>query len=241
MKSHPFSLGVDGSNDTGVEKLNPLTVKFFDVSQGKVSTHLLDMCTTSGRDCSTSLAIFNKIDSVLVSHGIPWSNCVGFGVDNTSVNVGLHHSLMTHVQKKVAACYFMGCPCHLIHNVASRASDALQQESGFDVEDLCVDLFYWFDKGTKRKGVLKEFCFFCDAAYHEVVRYVSVRWLSLETAVYRILQLYAPLVSYFKSEEESQARFRRLQAVFEDPMTEVFLFFYESVLPMFTHLNLLLQ
>ena len=55
--------------------------------------------------------------------------------------------------------------------------------------DLCVDVFYWFDKSTKRKGILREFCGFCDSDYREVVRYVSVRWLSLEKAVYRILQL----------------------------------------------------
>lgn len=175
MKTNPFSLSVDGSNDTGLEKLNPLTVKIYDVNRKQVSTRLIDMCTISGRECGTSLALFTKIDSVLVSCGIPWDNCVGFGVDNTSVNLGLRNSLMTHVQKRNAACYFMGCPCHLIHSVASCAPDALQQVSGFDVEDLCVDVFYWFDKSTKRKGVLKEFCAFCDSTYHEVVRYVSVR------------------------------------------------------------------
>ena len=96
IKNHPFSLAVDGSNDTEVEKLNPLTVKIYYVNQRHVLTHLLDTCTTSRRDCGTSLAIFNKIDSVLVSLGIPWSNCVGFGVDNTSANIGLHNSLMTN-------------------------------------------------------------------------------------------------------------------------------------------------
>ena len=60
MKGNPFSLLVDGSNDTGVEKLNPLTVKIFDITRQQVVTHLLDMCTTSGRDCGTSVAIFGK-------------------------------------------------------------------------------------------------------------------------------------------------------------------------------------
>lgn len=148
---------------------------------------------------------------------------------------------MTHVQEKNAACYFMGCLCHLVHNIASHASDALQKSTGFDVEDLCVDIYYWFDKSTKRKGILRDFCGFCDSNYREVVRYVSVRWLSLERAVYRILQLYNSLQSYFNSESESQPRFRRLVAAFERPMTEVYLLFYESVLPTFTHINLLLQ
>ena len=70
---------------------------------------------------------------------------------------------------------------------------------------------------------------------------MSVRWLSLERAVYRILQLYYSLQSYFKYESESQARFKRLVVAFEEPMTEVYLLFYESVLCTFTHVNIFLQ
>ena len=125
-------------------------------SEDKVVTCLLDMCTTSGRDCSTAQSIYTKIDSVLAKHQIEWNHCVGFGVDNTSVNLGLHNSIMIRVQAKHPSCYFMGCPCHLIHNVASRASDVFQKEVKFDVEDVCVDIFYWFDKSTKRKGTFKQ-------------------------------------------------------------------------------------
>ena len=166
---------------------------------------------------------------------------MGFGVDNTSVNIGRHHSVKTQVQAKNPACYFMGCPCHLLHNIACHASEALHRVSKFDVEDLCVDIFYWFDRSTKRKGVLKEFCEFCDSNYREIVRYVSVRWLSLEQAVHRILQLYRSLKSYFLSENEPQPRFTRLRVVFENPISEVYLLFYQAVLPVFSRLNLLLQ
>ena len=41
-----------------------------------------------------------------------------------------------------------------MHNIAGHASEALQRAAGFDVEDLCVDVIYWFDKSTKRKGIL---------------------------------------------------------------------------------------
>ena len=33
MKNGPYSLSVDGSNDTGVEKLTPLTVRIFNVNR----------------------------------------------------------------------------------------------------------------------------------------------------------------------------------------------------------------
>ena len=241
MKTVPYSLLVDGSNDTGVEKLNPLTVKVFDPVEKQVTTQLLDMCTTSGRDCGTAVSIFKKINSVLVKFDVPWEHCVGFGVDNTSVNVGLRHSIMTHVQQKNSSVYFMGCPCHLIHNIACHASDSFQNCTKFDVEDLCVDIFYWFDKSTKRKGILMEFCEFCDSTYREIIRFINVRWLSLEKAVNRLLQMYVSLQSYFKSESERQARFQRLVDAFDKPITEVYLLFYQSVLPIFTHLNLLFQ
>ena len=241
MKNGPYSLSVDGSNDTGVEKLNPLTVRIFDVHRRQVTTQLLDMCPTRGRECGTASAIFEKIDCVLTGLNIPWGNCVGFGVDNTSVNIGRHHSIKTQVQQRVESCYFMGCLCHLVHNIASHASEALHKESGVDVEDMCVDVFYWFDKSTKRKGILQEFCDFCDSSYREVIRYVSVRWLSLEQAINRILLLYMPLQSYFRSEHEHQSRFARLLQFFDEPMSEVYLLFYQHVLPVFTRLNLLLQ
>ena len=65
MKSGPYSLLVDGSNDTALKKLNLLTVKLYDASCRQVATRLLDMCTTTGRDCGTATTIFNKIDLVL--------------------------------------------------------------------------------------------------------------------------------------------------------------------------------
>lgn len=241
MKIGPFSLLIDGSNDTNLDKLNPLTVRIYDHSRRQVTMQLLDMCTTSGRDCGTASAIFTKVDSVLSTLNIPWQHCVRFVVDNTSVNIGRHHSIKTEVQARNPACYFMGCPCHLLHNIASHASEALHRVSKFDVEDMCIDIFYWFYKSTKRKGILNEFCEFCDNNYREIVRYVSVRWLSLEQAVHRILQLYQSLKSYFLSENEPQLRFSRLRVVFENPISEVYLLFYQAVLPVFSKLNLLLQ
>ena len=119
MKMDPFSLLIGGSNDAGLEKLNLLTVKIFDAPTNNiiVTSQLLDMCTTTGRECGTASSIFDKVNSVINQHGIPWSNCVGFGVDNTSVNVGRHHSIMTLVREVNNNCYFMGCLCHLVHNI----------------------------------------------------------------------------------------------------------------------------
>lgn len=118
-----------------------------------------------------------------------------------------------------------------------------------------------------------EFCELHKAEYMEILLHISVRWLSLERCVTRVLRLYDPLASYFKFvisimhlllipqlsicyltyvsctycqpcfiQDESQARFRRLrEEAFTDPMTEVYLLFFQATIPAFTSFSLLLQ
>ena len=60
MKCSPYSLLTDGSKDTGLEKMNPLTVKIFDVNTGRVESQFLDMCTTEGTDSAMAASIFQN-------------------------------------------------------------------------------------------------------------------------------------------------------------------------------------
>ena len=65
------------------------------------------------------------MNEVFEENQILWEHCVGVGVDNTSVNIGKNNSIMTRVQEKNSSAYFMGCPCHIIHNAAGKASENL--------------------------------------------------------------------------------------------------------------------
>ncbi|MCI4395785.1 hypothetical protein PGIGA_G00196010, partial [Pangasianodon gigas] len=75
----------------------------------------------------------------------------------------------------------------------------IKKISGFDVQDFCTDLAYWFKSSTKRKNMLDEFCVFCDTKYMEVLQHLSIRWLSLDLAVNRILRLYNAVKSCFRA------------------------------------------
>ena len=48
MQHAPYTLSVYGSNDTGLTKMNPLTVRIFDINSGKVCTRFLDVYYTWG-------------------------------------------------------------------------------------------------------------------------------------------------------------------------------------------------
>ena len=124
MRNGPFSVAIDGSSDTGVEKMNPLTIRIFDVTEGVVSTQFLDMCTSSS---TTAEGIFTTMQNVLTKHDISWAKCVGIGLDNTSVNMGCRNSIKTRILQQNSAIYVMGCPCHIVHNMAGKASDAFEE------------------------------------------------------------------------------------------------------------------
>ena len=59
------------------------------------------------------------------------------------------------------------------------------QITKFDVEDMMVELYYHFDKSTKRKAELVEYCSFCNIEFRKVLKHVSTRWLSLDLAIAR--------------------------------------------------------
>ena len=168
---------------------------------------MLDICLTS----STAESIYATIDDTLKQFNIDWEMCVG-----------RRNSIKSRVLQENPSTYFVRCPCHMVHNTATKAAESFEAETGFDVEDMFVDLYYWFDKSTKRKNELSDYCEFCDVRYRAVIKHVSTRWLSLEYAVQRTLQQYPALRSYFLSSHETQARFQRLQQLFENPMTEVY-------------------
>ncbi len=61
-----------------------------------------------------------------------------------------------------------------------------------------VDLFY-FDKSTKRKSELLDYCTFCDTGYRKVLKHIHTQWLSLELAIDRSLRVCPGLKSYLNS------------------------------------------
>ena len=151
----------------------------------------------------------------------PWTICTSVGIDNTSVNIGTRNSLKTRIVQRNSAIYFSGCPCHVLHNAAQKCGTAFARCCGFDAEEFAVDLYYWFDKSTKRKNELKSYNEFCNQEYRSMIKHVSTCWLTLELAIERSLKQYPGLKSNFLPEDESQARFSRLQTVFGDPIYDL--------------------
>ena len=90
---------------------------------------------------------------------------------------------------------------------------------------------------------------FCNQNYRKILKYLNVRWLSLEFTVDYLLKQYPSLKLYFLSEEvpttggKSEVGclkwFKTLKKAFGDAMTRFLKYFYNVFLPVFTQPNLL--
>lgn len=65
------------------------------------------------------------------------------------------NSIKTRLEAKNPALCTLECPSHFLHNAAHKAAKQLEAGSCFDVEEMAVDVFYYFDHSTIRKGQLR--------------------------------------------------------------------------------------
>ena len=165
MKSIPFSIMVNGSNDAELEKMFPISARIFDVNYNQIMTKFFDMNMLEGRDARTAKFMFSSIDRQLTSNDLSWDKVSALGLDNTNANIEDHNSIKSRALEKNPEIVISGCPCHILHNASAKAAEAFGNVTGFSVEDHCVDLFYWFAKSSKRNSILKEYYEFCDQDY----------------------------------------------------------------------------
>ena len=107
MIDNPFSMAIDGGHDSGLTKINPVSIRIFVQKTDRVQLRFYDMCTTTGRNLHTSDTIFSTLLDLFLTSQIPLINCVPFYCDNASVNLGKHHSIMTSVSELNPSIYFL--------------------------------------------------------------------------------------------------------------------------------------
>ena len=141
MKKFPFSFVIDGSNDTGIAKMYPVTVLIFDVNNNRVMAKFLDMNLIEGSTSGTAATIFQHVDALFHKYEISWNSVTGLGVDNTNVNIGARDSIKSRVLAKQPNVVFAGCPCHMLHNAAAKGATAFSDATGLTWKIIVLTCF----------------------------------------------------------------------------------------------------
>lgn len=190
LQHNKFSLIVDESTDVSTEKHICLVVRRA-LSNYTISDDFLALIKLSAADATT---IYTHIVDFFVKHNIPYkNNLIGFASDGANVMMGEHHSVMSFLKKDVPNLYIMKCICHSFHLCASYACEKIPRF----VEDLTRDIYNYFNSSPKRTAELAQFQIFCNLKIKKILHPSQTRWLSVHSAVSRILEQYGPLQLYF--------------------------------------------
>lgn len=231
LRTNKFSLIVDESTDIGTMKHLCLVVRR--VVKYNVTDDFLTLLKLSAADATT---MYNHIINFFETNKIPYrQNLIGFASDGANVMVGEHHSLAALLKKDIPNLYTIKCICHSFHLCASYACQKIPRF----VEDLTRDIYNYFASSPKRVTELEKFQIFCNAKVHKILHPSQTRWLSVHSAVARILEQYGPLQLYFTDAVSNNDLLaaENILTKLNDPTTKLFLLFLDFALPFFNDLN----
>ncbi|XP_077423442.1 zinc finger protein 862-like isoform X2 [Vanacampus margaritifer] len=233
-RTHPFTLMIDESNDRTTKKRLVVLAHFFDGEN--TNTRLLDLPELAS---GTAASIFAVIDNILQENDIPWSNVVGFASDNCNTMVGKKNSVLSRIKEKNGAVFSVGCICHLGNLCVKDGLKTLP----VNIDDLLVDIFYFFKNSSKRIEDFKEFQDFTNSEQEKILKHCPTRWLSLQKVVERTLSQYEALKSYFAShaDVERAGKVKSIHDRLQDPVTLLTLHFLSFILPQINQFNIVFQ
>ncbi|GFR78928.1 connexin 27.5 [Elysia marginata] len=175
LRTRPFTVSTDGSNDQGALKQFPLIVRT--VIGGEVNSFLLSVPCITGS--ATGENIFNAVDSAFKTHNIPWDQCLALGCDNANVMTGDKKGVFGCMKARNSHLYLSGCCCHLVHIAAQKATAVLP----IDIEQMLIDTFYYLEGSSLRQADFQQLQVFHDVKENKFLKHVSTRWLSLKKFV----------------------------------------------------------
>ena len=182
-------------------------------------------------------SVANELCETLQKFSLPLKYLLSLSSDGLNVN----KAIKTNINSKLKANYQRElvdtgpCQLHVVHNSFRKGVEGY----GSDVENLCIDIYYFFKLSPPRredyadvqqKLNLDEFVF---------LWHVQSQWLSLIPAIERVRKQFPALKEYFRKLPDSDkniaknARYKRIMTFLTSPETMVQLCFLESVKPIF--------
>ena len=189
-----FSISTDASNK-GNLKFFPVVVQYFLTKE--IKNAIIDL---HQRNNETAESISAMLLETLTTNGLEMSQISAYGADNANVNYGKNNSVFTKLRDLNVNIVPAGCNCHIIHNAAKFACKALP----VDIENVVIKVFNEFASSAKALDKLKKCFEFAEIEFSECLRHVPTRWLSLFTALDRLLLNWPAIKVYFLNEGEGE-------------------------------------
>lgn len=194
-------------------------------------------------ESGTAACMTRGIKILLEAMSLNPKNLIGVGVDNATVNTGVHAGVYELMKKEfdLPNLIMIRCVCHSIQLAISKA---VEKKLPSGVEFLVRETYSWFSKSSKRQLSYKKlYDIFSDDNPLQMTRVSDTRWLSISPAVNRILDQWEPLKIHFElsmlSEKCKSAEY--LYEHYNDIRNKLFLLYLRPILKDTNHVVKIFQ
>lgn len=223
-----FSLLIDESNDITVTKLLGIAIRYYSKSKKKIVVTFLDLVELS--DCD-STGICDALKRSLKNNGLELQKLVAIGTDNASVMTGVNSGVYAKLKSEVPHLILIKCVCHSLQLAVSHATAQCLPRN---LDYLIKETYNWFSNSATRQARYKEiFSLMNDGqAPLKLIHLSQTRWLSVESAVVRILQQWLELKTHFGMARHGEKCYTAeiLYGMFCDRENYAFLVFLKHIL-----------
>ncbi len=134
---------MDESNDK-TDKSCIILIRLLDFDVGDVRTRYFDMPVVN---IGTARNLFDALKLSLSKKGLDFEKCVAFMSDTTNVMKGVRSGVQKLITNECPKLHDVGCICHLADLTIKAGMETLP----VDIDQLFVDIFYFFFHSSKRK------------------------------------------------------------------------------------------
>lgn len=244
LEDKVFSIMIDESNKNYAEKFFCIMVKYYDELKGiQIRFFDLKKCNKSNSDNLTKAVV-----ECFEEHNLQWANLIQVMTDNCSVMRGIHKGVVTQLQNKYAKHIIDigGCSLHYVSNACEHA---LKELFRFEyLEEFAQDTSTFFSYHVEYAEKLQELQIALNINEHRILKYCSVRFLSIYDVVNRLIEQFQALKKMFVEDiprnnpkVSRQTRTQRICVAIECKFTLPSLYFIQFSLEKFQEYEKLFQ
>ncbi|XP_031358443.1 zinc finger protein 862-like [Photinus pyralis] len=189
-----FSLLLDESTDITVRKYLGMIILYFSERENKLVTTYLDLAVLDNCDAD---GLLHTIKTTLNKYSLNLQNLIGIGTDNTSVMTGANNGLYVKLKEEVPELLLIRCVCHSLQLAVTHAS---KETLPRNIEFIIQETYKWFSKSSSRQCAYNDIYSTMNEGHNplKIVRACQTRWLSIESAVSRIINQWDALKLHFQ-------------------------------------------
>lgn len=234
-----YSLLIDESTDIAVHKFLGIAIIYLSKSQKKIITTFLSLEELV--ECN-AMAIVTAIKTCLKKFDLDIKNMVGLGSDNASVMVGINNGVFKMLKEDNPNLILIRCVCHSLQLATSHAcAHTIPRHLDF----LISETYNWFSKSTLRQHSYKEIYNTINNGHDplKIVQASNTRWLSVETAVVRIVDQWYELKTHFGISRNKDRCYtaEMLYSIYTDEKNLAYLLFLRPLLGEIQRVNKLFE